>query len=324
MKAGISRRAMLLAAGTGMALTARAQTAPTYPSQMVKIVVPFAPGATADALARRLAQKLQQAWKRPVIVENRPGAGGSIATQFVARSAPDGHTVLLHLASILQFPHLFAKKPYVVSRDLTPVTRLIRGQLMLAIQPDIPAKNLQEFVALAKARPGTYNYGSYGNGTTPHIQGAAFARQAGIDINHVPFSGTAPLMQALMGKHITAAMLDVVAAQTMKGSLRLLAATGPDRWPSLLDVPSFKELGYTALDTAGWTGFFMPAGTPPAVVQRFADEIQRTLKTPELQAQIDAMGLIPYSGSVQDFALQIQNDDLLFERIIRENQITLD
>lgn len=320
----LSRRALLLAAGAGIGTAALAQGAPAYPSQTLKIVVPFAAGATSDALARRIAQKLQDAWKVPVIVENKPGAGGSIATQAVARAAPDGHTVLLHTASILQFPHLSARKSYIVAKDLTPVARLIRGQLALAIQPDIPARNLKEFVELAKASPGKYHFGSYGNGTTPHIQGATFALQAGIDLSHVPYQGTAPLMTALKGKHVTAAMLDIVAANTLKDSLRLLAVTGPDRWHTLPQVPTFKELGYESLDTTGWIGLFMPAGTPAPVVQRFAEESQRILGLPDVVAQIDAMGIVPYGSSVEEFRRVVQNDDALYEKIIRETKIRLE
>lgn len=309
---------------TGLSPASWAQQSAAPSGQTLKIVVPFAPGASTDALARRIALKLQEAWKTTVIVENKPGAGGSIATNAVIRSAPDGNTVLLHTASILQFPHLFSKKTYQPLNDLVPVARLIRGQLIFAVQPDVPAQSLKEFVALAKAHPGKYHFGSYGNGTTPHIQGMAFTMQAGIDLTHVPYQGTAPLMTALKGRHVSTAMLDVVAANTMKDSLRLLAVTGPERWHTLPTVPTFKELGYEYLDTTGWIGMFMPSGTPAASVQRFAQEMGRILQLPDVQAQIETMGLAVYGSTQEEFQRVVQSDNATFEKIIRETQIRME
>ncbi len=326
MTHALSRRALLLAAGAGLTQAALAQQAPAYPmaGQTVRIVVPFAAGASTDALARRIAQKLQEAWKTPVIVENKPGAGGSIATQSVMRAPADGHTVLIHTASILQYPHLWARKPYDAMQDLTPLTPIVRGQLTLAVQPDVPATSLQEFVALARANPGKYQLGNYGIGTTPHIQGSSFAAQAGIDVVQVPYQGTAPMMTALKGKHLNAAMLDVVAALMLKDQLRLLAVTGPQRWPTLPQVPTFKELGYQSLDTTGWIGLFMPTGAPHAVVQKFADEVARVVRMTDVQAQIDTMGLVPYVAAPEEFRRVVAADNEVYAKIIRDGNIRME
>ena len=321
----ISRRVLLAsmtaAALGGTQVPAVAQGA--YPSQNIRFVVPYAAGGGTDVLARMIAQKLQEAWSTTVLVDNKPGAGGTIGNNLVAKAAPDGHTVLVGITAIIQQPPLMSNLPYDVFRDFTPITQIAISPSMFVVQPSTPANNLKEFVALVKANPGKYNYGTYGAGTSAHIQGSLLNMQAGLDMVHVPFPGAAPLVNNMVGGQLTSAFIDMGTAKAHIKSFKVLAVTGTKRLPHLPEVPTLLEEGYNSFDPYGWFALFMPAGTPAPVVAKFSDEVNRILKLPDVVARIEGMGLWVGGGKPEDFQKALKADAAIYARIIKEANIKL-
>jgi tripartite-type tricarboxylate transporter receptor subunit TctC len=316
------RRLVLAAAAALLCAPALAQNAP-YPSQPIKLIVPYPAGGATDTLARTVAQKLQEAWNQTVIVENKPGAGGTIGNALVAKAPADGHTVLVAITALIQQPPMMDKLPYDPLKDFAPVTMIARSPSMLAVPLDSPAKNLKDFIALVKAAPGKYNFGSYGAGTSSHIQGSLLNQQAGIDLVHVPFQGAAPLVTNLVGGQLSSAFIDSASARPHLKSMRPLAVTGTQRIPGMPDVPTFQEMGYKSFEPYGWFGMLMPATAPAPVVQKFSDEVNRILKLPEVTAKIEALGLWPAGNKPADFARILREDGAIYARIIKDANIRL-
>ncbi|HSV44408.1 MAG TPA: tripartite tricarboxylate transporter substrate binding protein [Ramlibacter sp.] len=326
MKVSTIRRSWLVAAlgiaAGALAGTAVAQTAP-YPSQPIKLVVPYPAGGATDTLARTIAQKLQEAWNQTVLVENRPGAAGTIGNNAVAKAPPDGHTVLIAITALIQQPALMTNLPYDALKDFAPVTLIARSPSMLAVPLDSPARNLKDFVAMVKASPGKYNYGTYGAGTSSHIQGSLLNQQAGLDLVHVPFQGAAPLVTNLVGNQLSSAFIDSASARPHLKSIRALAVTGTQRMPGLPDVPTFAELGYHSFDPYGWFGALVPAATPAPVVQKLSDEINRILHLPDVTAKIEALGLQVGGGKPEDLQKTLRADAAIYAKIIKDANIRL-
>jgi tripartite-type tricarboxylate transporter receptor subunit TctC len=324
MKTSKMRR-LCIAAGLAALLAAPApalaQTA--YPSQQLKLVVPYPAGGATDTLARTVGQKLQEAWSQPAVVENRPGAGGTIGNGFVAKAPADGHTMLIAITALIQQPSLMEKLPYDPLKDFAPVTMIARSPSMLAVPLDSPAKDLKSFIAMVKASPGKHNFGSYGAGTSSHIQGALLNMQAGIDLVHVPFQGAAPLVTNLVGGQLASAFIDSASARPHLKSMRPLAVTGTQRMPGLPEVPTFAELGYHSFDPYGWFGVFVPAATPAPVVHKLADEIDRILRLPEVTAKIEALGLQVGGGKPEEFQKVVRGDAAIYAKIIKDANIRL-
>ncbi|UUZ76563.1 tripartite tricarboxylate transporter substrate binding protein [Polaromonas sp. P1(28)-13] len=324
MKRPLSRRTILaaatLAATLGCAI-AQAQNAP-YPSQPIKIIVPYPAGGATDILARVVGQKLQEAWNVTALVENRSGAGGTIGNNLVAKAAPDGYTVLLAITAIVQQPTLM-KLPYDPLKDFAPVAQVAKSPSMFVVPLDSPANNLKDFVALVKANPGKYNFGTYGAGTSSHIQGSLLKLQAGLDMVHVPFQGAAPLVTNMVGGQLTSAFIDSASARVHIKSFKPLAVTGTQRMPSLPDVPTFKELGYHSFDPYGWFGLFMPPATPPAIVNKLSEEVNRILRLPDVVARIEGLGLWVGGGKPEEFGQIVKSDATLYARIIKDANIQI-
>lgn len=316
-------RRLCVAAGLASLLAVPALAQTSYPSQPLKLIVPYPAGGATDSLARTVAQKLQEAWGQAAMVENRPGAGGTIGNQVVVRAPPDGHTMLIGITALIQQPPLMDKLPYDPLKDLAPVTIIARSPSLLAVPLDSPAKTLQDFIKMVKASPGKYNFGSYGAGTSAHIQGALLNMQAGIDLVHVPFQGAAPLVTNLVGGQLASAFIDSASARPHLKSMRPLAVTGTQRMPGLPDVPTFVELGYHSFDPYGWFGVFLPAGTPAPVVQKLSEEINRILRLPEVTAKIEALGLQVAGGTPEAFRKVLRADAAIYARIIKDANITL-
>jgi tripartite-type tricarboxylate transporter receptor subunit TctC len=297
-----------------------------YPGQPVRLVVPFPPGGATDTLARLLAARLQEAWGQPVTVENKPGAGGSLGTDLVAKAPADGYTVLMGITALIQAPPLMPRLPYDPIKDLAPVTEVGRTSSVFCVPAASPAADVKQFVAMVRAQPGRYNFGSYGNGTSSHIHGALLAQQAGLDLAHVPYKGAAPLLTDLIGGQLSAAFVDSVTAspQLKSGRFRVLAVTGARRNPLLPEVPTFQELGYHSFEPYGWFGLFMPAAAPAAVVAQFSAEARRILQLQEVRAKFDEMGVMPVGNSPEEFARTVREDAKLYARIIKEARITLE
>jgi tripartite-type tricarboxylate transporter receptor subunit TctC len=318
----LHRRAFCAAALSLLTAAATAQGS-SYPSQNIRFVVPYPAGGATDTLARTVGQKLQEAWGQTVVVENRAGAAGTIGNNVVAKAAPDGYTVLIAITAIIQQPSLMDKLPYDPLKDFTPVTMIARSPSMLAVPLSTPAKTLKEFVAMVKAQPGKHNFGSYGAGTSSHIQGALLNMQAGLDLVHVPFQGAAPLVTNLVGGQLSAAFVDSASARPQLANIRPLAVTGTSRMPGLPDVPTFVELGYHSFDPYGWFGVFLPAGAPVALTQKLATEIDRILHLPEVTARIETLGLQVGGGKPEDFQKVVRGDAALYAKIIKEANIRL-
>jgi tripartite-type tricarboxylate transporter receptor subunit TctC len=319
-----SRRAFVAAAAALPFGFAAAQA--KYPSAPIHIVVPYPAGGATDTLARLIAHDMEIAWGGNVIVENKPGASGNIGGQFVAKAPPDGYTVLMGITALVQLPAMMAKMPFNPLKDLIPLIEVARSNSFLVVPSDFLAANFRQFVAIAKASPQRYSYGSYGNGTSAHIQGELLKMQAGLDIVHVPYKGSAPLIADLLGGQITAGFVDAatLSPHLKSARLRVLAATGAQRSRLLPDVPTFAELGFKDFEPYGWFGMFMPAGTPSAVVTKFSDEAARILKQPQNKARIEALGLSPVGNTPQEFARTVRGDSALYARIIKAANITIE
>jgi tripartite-type tricarboxylate transporter receptor subunit TctC len=325
MKPNTLRRALIVGsiAAASATWTLPAASQGTYPNQPIKFIVPYPAGGATDILGRTLASKLQEAWGQNVLVENRAGAAGTIGNNAVAKAAPDGYTVLIAITAIIQQPSLMDKLPYDPLKDFAPVTQIARSPSMLAVPLSSPAKTLKEFVDMVKAQPGKHNFGSYGAGTSSHIQGALLNMQAGLDLVHVPFAGAAPLMTNLVGGQLSAAFVDSASARAQLSNIRPLAVTGTSRMPGVPDAPSFQELGYHSFDPYGWFGVFLPANTPAAVVNKLSEEIGRILRLPDVTARIEGLGLQVGGGKPDEFAKTVLRDHGLYAKIIKEANIKL-
>lgn len=329
MTAPLNRR-RFIAATAALGVTAAgspavfAQAGAAYPSQSIRMVVPYPPGGATDTLARMMAAKLLESWGQTVIVENKPGASGTIGNDLVAKAPPDGHTVLLGITAIVQVPALMPKLPYDVLKDLRPLAQVASTNSVLVVPPSTPASTLKEFVALVKANPGKYNYGSYGVGTSSHIQGSLLNLQAGIDLVHVPYKGAGPLLQDLRGGQLSAAFIDMATVSPHLGSLKPLACTGGGRNRNLPNTPTFAELGYHSFEPEGWFGFFMPTAVPMPIAKKFADEANRILHLPDVIARIETLGMKPGGMKTEEFAQTVRSDAQTYAKIIKDTNIRLE
>ena len=316
--------AALTALGLGITPAAFAQSSDSYPRQLIRVIVPYPAGGATDTLARMIATKLQEAWGQNVIVENKPGASGTIGNDLVAKSAPDGHTVLLGITAIVQVPALMPNLPYDVMKDLQPLAQVASTNSLLAVPKSSPVNTLKEFVEQAKANPRKLNYGSYGVGTSSHIQGSLLNMQAKLDLVHVPYKGAAPLLTDLRGGQLHSAFIDMATARPHLDAMKPLAVTGPRRNPLLPEVPTFAELGYHSFDPLGWFALFMPSGVPAPIAKKFADEANRILRLPDVVQRIESLGMTPGGMPTAEFAKVVRDDAAIYARIIREANIRLE
>ena len=317
----LSRRHLLQAALAGVAPTSFAPAAfaqAGFPSRPIKFIVPFPPGGATDLVGRLIANKLQESWGQNVLVENKAGASGMIGTEQVARAAPDGHTVLVAITTHIQNPAIFAKVPYDPLKDFAPVSQLCLSYLVLVVKPDFPANNLKEFVALIKANPGKYSFGSFGTGSSSHIVGETFARKAGLDLAHVPYKGSAPMMSDLLGGQVPCAWADVSTAtqHIAAGKLKPLVVTGERRAPLLSQVPTLLESGYPGFEPLGWIGILLPAATPKPIVDKYSQTIMGIVKQPEVRARLYEQTLLPVGDSAASFARTLKRDMGLWQNIV--------
>jgi tripartite-type tricarboxylate transporter receptor subunit TctC len=298
--------------------------APSYPNQPIRLVVPYPAGGATDTLARTVAAKLQESWHQTVIVDNKPGASGMLGNDSVAKAPADGHTVLLGITAIVQLPAMKAKMPYDVLKDLQPLAQVASTNSIFAVPTTTPVHSLKEFIALAKGSGGKLNYGSYGVGTSSHIQGSLLNMQAGIDLTHVPYKGAAPLLQDLRGGQLSSAFIDMATARPHVDALTVLAVTGSQRNKLLPNVPTFAELGFQSFEPVGWFGLFMPAGVPAPIAKKFAAEAQRILKLPDVVARIEGLGMTPGNLSTEEFARVVRSDAQVYAKIIKDANIQID
>jgi len=314
---------MLLAAVLAAPVGALAQA---WPAKPVKIVVNFPPGGAADQIARAVAQPLQDALGQPVVIENKGGAGGNLGGDAVAKSPPDGYTLLMSSGGMVSVnPHIYPKMSFDPEKDLMPVAAAARIVVFLVTQPGFPAKDAKEFLAYLKSHPGKVSFGSPGNGSSPHLATEMMKAQAGVFATHVPYRGAAPALTDLLAGQIDFLFDPGVAIPHIKaGKLKLLAVGSPKRSPLFPDVPTLDEIGLKGFDADTVFGFYAPAGTPPAVVARLNQEINRILALPAPRERIAALGGEPAPMTPAQFHERAVDDGKRFGKIIRERKIVGD
>jgi tripartite-type tricarboxylate transporter receptor subunit TctC len=295
--------------------------AQTYPDKPIRILVGFAAGGPADISARLLADRLAEAWGQPVVVENVTGAAGNLATDRVAKAAPDGHTLLLAAsATIVTNPSLYQKLPFDPVKDLAPITQICFTPNILAVPTDVPAKSVTELVAFVRTHPGALTYGSAGVGTSQHLAGELFKTLAGIDIQHVPYRGIAAVMPDLLGGRLTMAFGNISAILPLvrDGKLRALAVSSPRRSASVPDLPTMIEAGFPGFDATAWFALMAPAGTPVAIIEKLHRETVRILALPEVRKRFDTLGMEPVGNTPAEFAAEIARETPQWAKVIRD------
>ena len=297
------------------ALPAHAQ----YPQRAIKLLVPFPPAGATDIVGRIVAQKLGERLGQSVVVENRPGAGGSIGSDLVAKSAPDGYTLLMATSSTHSIGPALQKLPYDPIKDFAPITHVANVPNVLVVSPKLPVASVKELVEYAKARPGKLNFASSGVGTIVHLNGELFKMLAGVDLVHVPYKGTALSIPDLANGN-EAMLFDSLASvlpHVKSGSVRPLAMNAPQRSPLLPEVPTLAEAGMPAFDRYTWFGMFAPAGTPADIVRKVQAEVVAALRSPDLRERFDAVGAEPVGSTPEAFVERIRSDAVRWAEVIR-------
>lgn len=309
--------AMFLASA---AITNAASTDTAFPNRPIRLIVPFSPGGGTDLTARLIGQKLTQAWRQQVVVDNRPGANGTIGVSIAARSTPDGYTLTTISASHTVNVHLLKTIPYDMTRDLQPVTQATRQPYALVVNPSLPARSVKELIALAKAKPGTLNFGSSGRAGLSHLSGEMFGELAGIKIVHIPYKGGNPAMiDVIAGRiHMLFSTLLQAGSHVKAGRLRALAVTTPRRWPAAPEIPTMMEAGVPGYEVTQWYGLAMPARVPPAIVAKFSGEVARILHDPEVRNKLAADGAEAVGSTPSEFDAHIRGELAKWSRIIKQ------
>jgi tripartite-type tricarboxylate transporter receptor subunit TctC len=331
MKIARARSLLALTGATLLASTiplpAPAQSPAAYPSRPVRLVVPFPPGGPIDATGRAIAQRLSEAWGQSVVVDNRPGAGGNIGAELVAKSPADGYTILMGaLSTHAVNPSLYAKMPYDAVKDFAPITLVAITPNVLVVNASLPVGSAQEFIAYARANSGRLAFGSGSNGSAGHLAGELFKVETGTDIVHVPYRGGAPAMQALLAGD-TQFMFDNLAnamAQVKAGKVKALAVTTAKRSQLAPDLPTMAEAGLPGFDISTWFGLLAPAGTPKAVIAKLNAGVTQILNSPEMRERLTAQGAEPAPTSPDEFAAFIRSEIAKYARIVKASGAKVD
>ena len=309
------------------AAPAQAQSAVDFPSRPIRIVVPFPAGGATDIAARIIGERMSIDWKQPVTIDNRPGAGGNIGSDVVAKSPPDGYTLIMgvtgsHAINV----SLYSRMPYDPVKDFEPISQVAVVPNVVVVHPSVPANTLQELVALAKKEPGKLNYASLGNGTAAHLTMEMFKSVAGIEITHIPYKGSAPAVSDLLGGQVQTMIDGLPSAlpHVKAGKLRALAVTSAKRSRAAPDLPTIAESGYPGFSADAWSGLFAPKGTPKAVVDKLAGETQLILKLPETQKRLGELGAEPVGSSPAEFAQFVRGEIDKWARVVKASGARLD
>jgi tripartite-type tricarboxylate transporter receptor subunit TctC len=300
--------------------SAQSQTS-SYPDRQIKIISPFATGGIADTFSRVIAQGLSESWGQPVIVENKTGGGGNIGSDFVAKAAPDGYTLVMgNIGSHAVNPYLMKNMPYDPFRDFQPVAYVLDAEGLLVISPEIPSKTVPELIAYIKANPGKISYGSGGVGTTSHLAGELFKSTAKVDMTHIPYKGNAPAITDLIGgqTQLMFATMPTVLPYVKTGKLRALAVIGSTRSPSLPDLPTVSET-LPGFDVSNWIGIFAPTGTSPSIVSKLNAEIIKVMQQPNVQKRLDTEGAKFKVMTPESFGVFQKNEAQKWAKIIRDS-----
>jgi tripartite-type tricarboxylate transporter receptor subunit TctC len=310
--------------GIAAGFNASAQ-APTFPSKAVHIIVPFPPGGAADIISRVLGEHMARGLGQPVIVENRPGGSTVIGTEIAARSPADGHTLLVVFPSFVINPSI-RRLPFDPLKDFKAVSQTISLPMAIAVSNALPAKTLEELIALARAKPGEIAYGTPGTGTTHHVVGEMLKLAVKADITHAPFQGEAPALTAAAGGHLPMVLVNAsaIAPYAKAGKLRALVVTSPERAEVLPDVPTMREAGHPELEASNWAGLVVPVATPAPVVARLNAEVVRALRNPEVQEKLKGLGMQAAPGTPEQFAALLQAEAGRYARVVRDAGIKAD
>lgn len=298
-----------------------------YPTRPVKIIVPYGPGGGTDNLVRLLLPALTQSMGQSVVVENRPGAATAIGTDLVAKAEPDGYTLLASDLAMLTNPGLFKERlPYDTVKAFTGVTMMAHAPVLLVTHPSVPAKDLKELLAMAKAKPGSLNYASGGNGASTHLAGELMKLVAGVDIVHIPYKGTAPAMNDLLGGqvHMQFAGISTAKQHVEAGKLKAIALTGEGRNPAMPDVPTFTEMGLPGVDASSYWGIYAPAATPPEIVQAINQHFVKALRTPEIAKRAADLGYLPLANSPAEHTEQMKTMIARWADVIDKAKVKVD
>lgn len=300
--------------------------AQAYPSKAIRVIVPFPPGGSTDFLARIVGQKLTAAWGQQVVIDNRPGAGGTVGAAEAARATPDGYTLLMGAVHHTIATSAYAKLPYDFQKDFAPVTTVAIVPNILVVNPAVPATTVKELIAHAKANPGKLTYGSAGMGTAHHLIGESFNAQAGVDILHVPYKGGSPAVADLIGGQVTL-MYDTVSSclpHIKSGKLRAIGVSTAKRSAALPDVPTIAEAALPGFEVTTWFGFLAPAKTPPEIVTRLNTEIVKILNMPDVRERLLAAGSEPVGNTPEQMTAQIAKETAEFAKIVKQAKLVVE
>ena len=320
------RRFLSLIAGAGAVTAARRARAQSYPARPVRVVVPFAPGGPTDIFARSIVQKLSEQLGKQFYIENVGGASGSIGTAQVAKAPPDGHTILFHVNSFAINPVFFGKVPYDPFKDFEPVTLAATNDVVIVVNPAVPAKTVGELFALIKGGSAKFAFGSGGSGAVTHLLGEHLKLSLGLDLVHVPYNGAGPAIAAAVAGHVPMAISSIppAIAHIGEGRLRAIAVTGDARSKSLPDVPTMTEAGYPDAKADQWVGVLAPAGTPKDIIAVLNREVARSLASPDIKERFATLGFVPVGSSPEEFAALIRSDTERWGKVIRAANLKSD
>ena len=314
-----------LAAGLSLLLLPAAGTAQDFPTKPIKLIVPFPPGGPNDIIARVVGQRMSELMKQPIVIENRSGQAGVLGTDAVAKAAPDGYTIAITSASSLVINPSLEKMPYDVRKDLAPVTLNVTVPEMLVVASNVPANNMAELIALAKAQPGKLNFASAGVGGLPHLAGELFKLTAKVDIVHVPYRGAAPAINDLLGQQVQMTFLDlpVILPHIKAGSLKPIALGSPTRAPTAPDVPTTAEVGMPDLLIENWYGMIAPGGTPPAIIATLNRITNEAMADPGVKAKLADQGLTVAGNTPEHFRSFIDSETKKWAKVIKDAGIEM-
>jgi len=315
----------MVTAGVLMAIAGTTAAQQDYPNKPIRFIVPFPPGGSTDPIARLIGQKLTESWGQQVIVDNRPGGNTIIGTEALAKSPPDGYTMLTATSTFVISPHLVPNLPYDSFKDFSPVATLTITEMVLVLNASVPANNLQELIALAKSKPGQLNCASSGTGSANHLASEFFNLQAGIKTQHVPYKGGGPVLADLLGGIVQMAFSPPLAflPHIKSGRLKPIAVSGETRHPSLPQVPTFAEAGLPGYSIGYWIGVLAPAGTPKAVIDKLSNEIGRILARPDTKEKIALQGMESFISTSEQYAALLKADTAKWGKVIKTANIKL-
>jgi tripartite-type tricarboxylate transporter receptor subunit TctC len=301
--------------------------AQAYPTKPIRLVVPFPAGGTTDILAREVGQRLSVTLAQPVVIDNRPGAAGNIGSELVAKSAPDGYTLLMCTVSTHAInPNLYAKMPFDHVKDFVPVILVAGVPNVLEVTPALPVNSVADLIKLAKEKPGQINFASSGSGTSIHLSGELFKTMAGVDMTHVPYKGSAPAITDLMGGQVQVMFDNLPSSlqQIKAGKLRAIAVTSAKRAPALPDVPTIAESGLPGFEATSWFGIVAPAGTPPAIIARINADVNQWLQSSEAKEKLLAQGAAAAGGTPEQFAAHIRSETEKWAKVVKASGAKVD